>query len=302
MEPLTIDLWTFDAGVSATSPEAYAEEMTSRVVQSWDDGADVVVFPEYAWMGLAKFVDKKDELRGVADLFWDRLWSGISAQLSRSGKAVVLGTVPWAFAGDQTMRNRAPIICEGRELHQDKLFLTPWEKMLTAGEAVQLWQFRGVTFAVLICFDIEVPELAVELRGRGVDCILVPSATETVLGLERVGRCASARSVELGCYVGVSHIVGRGPSSMVDENVGRLAWFTPSQSVFRICQRETCGDQVDSGFHRLRVELAQDLLSRMRQSTVETNPARLTMASRHVAILPSKLQTEPSLRHTPSNP
>ncbi|MCE9518704.1 MAG: hypothetical protein K8R87_03955 [Verrucomicrobia bacterium] len=287
MDPLKVDLWTFDVGVVAASPEAFAEEMTARVVQSWDLGADVVVFPEYAWMGLAKFVDAKDELRGVAELFWKRLWPEISAKLSRPGKAVVLGTVPWVSTCDHTLRNRAPIICEGRELYQDKLYLTPWEDALSAGEAVQLWRFRGVTMAVLICFDIEVPELAVALRGRGVDCILVPSATETVLGLERVGRCASARSVELGCYVGVSHIVGRGPSTMVDENVGRLAWFVPSQSAFRDSPRDACSDQVEAGFHRLRAELAQDLLFKMRRSKIETNPSRLTTPVESVAILSS---------------
>lgn len=288
MEPLKLDLWTFDVGVSAASPEAYAGEMTSRVVQSWDEGSDVVVFPEYAWMGLAQYVNTEDELRGVSAIFWNRLWPQITAKLSRPGKAVVLGTVPWASADGRAIRNRAPIMCDGRELHQDKLFLTPWEKMLTPGEMVQLWQFRGVTFAVLICFDVEVPELAVSLRGRGVDCILVPSATETVLGMERVGRCASARSVELGCYVGVSHVVGRGPSAMVDENVGRLSWFTPSQSAFRGGSRENCSNQVGNGFHRLRVELAQDLLAKMRRSTVETNPAQLTMNAGHVAILPAE--------------
>ncbi len=296
MDSLIVDLWTFDVGVAAASPEAYAEEMTSRVLQCWDDGADVVVFPEYAWMGLAKFVDKKDELRGVADLFWNRLWPQITAKLSQPGKAVVLGTVPWV--GDRTLRNRAPIICDGGELYQDKLYLTPWEDALSPGEAVQLWQFRGVTFAVLICFDIEVPELVVALRGRGVDCIVVPSATETVLGLERVGRCASARSVELGCYVGVSHVVGRGPSAMVDENVGRLSWCAPSQSAFRGSPRETCSEHHEKGFHRLRVELVQDLLSKMRRSTAETNPARLTIESGRVAILSPDIKTEPSSRIT----
>ncbi len=284
MEPLTIDLWTFDVGVAVTSPETYAAEMTSRVAQSWDGGADVVVFPEYAWMGLARFVDAKDELRGVADLFWNRLWPGMRKTFSREGKAVVAGTAPFLEA-DGGIRNRAPIVVSGNESRQDKLFLTPWEGALTGGDAVRLWKFRGLTFAVLICLDIEVPEISAALRGRGVDCILVPSATETRAGLERVGRCASARSVELGCYVGVSHVVGRGPSAMVDENVGRVAWFAPSQQAFLSAPRENGSDPVEDGFHRFRTELARDSLDEMRRNTAETNPARLTIPDRSVAIV-----------------
>jgi predicted amidohydrolase len=285
MGRLTIDLWTFDVGVSAASPEAYAAELTSRAVQSWDGGADVVVFPEYAWMGLARFIDGKDELRGVADLFWNRLWPGVRESLAREGKAVVAGTVP-CLQPDGTIRNRAPIVHGADAWHQDKLFLTPWESALGGGDAVRLWKFRGATFAVLICLDIEVPELSAALRARGVDCILVPSATETMAGLERVGRCASARAVELGCYVGVSHVVGRGPSAMVDENIGRLAWFAPSQQAFLGDPREEGTAPAEGGFHRLRAELARDLLDTMRRNIAETNPARLTIPGRSVAIVP----------------
>ena len=273
METLNFDLWTFDVGVAATSAETYASEMTSRVMQSWDDGADVVVFPEYAWMGLAQFVDRKDELRGVADLFWNKLWPRMKRELSREGKAAVLGTVPFVHA-DGAIINRAPIIADGREIFQDKMCLTPWESALRGGDSIRLWKFRGLTFAVLICFDVEIPELSAALRGKGVDCILVPSATETKLGVERVGRCASARAVELGCCVGVSHVVGRGPSEMVDANIGRLGWFTPSQRAFEKTVREVTGAVVLDGFHCLRCQLDPGALAAMRRAQGETNPAR----------------------------
>jgi predicted amidohydrolase len=272
METLNVDLWTFDVGVAAASPEAYAAEMTYRLHQSWDAGANVVVFPEYAWMGLAKFAEGKDELRGVAELFWKKLWLGLRRELSRDGKAVIAGTVPFVHSVG-TITNRAPIIAGGRELFQDKLCLTPWENTVRGGDALRIWKFRGVTFAVLICFDIEIPELSVLLRGRGVDCLLVPSATETILGMERVGRCASARSVELGCYVGVSHIVGRGPSEMVDDNVGRVAWFSPSQAAFASGARETCSEIAQEGFHRLRGQVSSGAILAARSAAAETSPA-----------------------------
>ena len=204
---MNLDLWTFDVGVQAESPQAYAEECLRRVEESWADGADLVLFPEFCWVGLERFVRKEQGLRGVADLFWSKMWPVMETRLNRADKTVVLGTAPFWDETTQRLFNRAPIFCEGRALHQDKLHLTPWENAFSPGEALRLWRFGGLTIAVIICLDIEVPELAARLRGSGVDLILVPGATENILGVERVNRCASARAVELGCCVGVAHLV-----------------------------------------------------------------------------------------------
>lgn len=274
MDPLKIDLRTFDIGARAESPDAYASMITGLVLQSWDEGAEVVVLPEFAWLGLERFVDGESKLTEVATLFWDKLWPAVRKELSSSRKVCVLGTAPFMMP-DGTMRNRAPILCEGRALHQDKINLTPWETGFTGGDNLQLFQYQGLKMAVIICLDIEVPELSVALRQQEVDVILVPSATESQMGMERVGRCASARAVELGCYVGVAHLVGMAESELVDENIGRLAWFSPSQAAFRRSPRENISENYHSGFHRLRHELDMNLLQRMRRMSMETNPSQL---------------------------
>ena len=275
MEVVGVDLWTFDVGAEASSPEAYVELMTSRVLTSWEEGADLVLFPEFAWMGLERFVEGPSKLQGVAALFWEKLWPDLQAKLNQQGKAVVLGTVP-CLTG-QGIVNRAPIIVEGKAHYQDKLNLTPWEKAFMVGEALHLIEFAGLRFGVIICLDIEIPEISVALRGSEVDLILVPSATETVLGTERVGRCASARAVELGCYVGVAHLVGKTVSELVDENVGRLSWFTPSQSVFSDEKMTQMTELLDGGFYRERLYVDISRLQNMRKKIAETNPALLTI-------------------------
>jgi predicted amidohydrolase len=285
MAVLTIDLWTCDVGAPADSPQAYAAQIISRVQQSWDSGADVVVFPEYTWMGLEQFVEGKEKLQGVSNLFWQDLWPEMQQLVAREDKLVVLGTVPWRDATTDQICNRAPVLGAGQSFHQDKLHLTPWETVFTAGKTLHLFKFQGLTFAVVICLDIEVPELSVALRGRGVDCLLVPSATESVLGVERVGRCASARSVELGCHVGVAHLVGKTTSELVDENVGRLAWFRPSQSPFAEVVRETLSPISQEGFHSLRCHLDLELLQKLKGLNGETNPAQLTLPDHGVSIV-----------------
>lgn len=275
MDTLNLDLWTCDVGAKANAPEEYAQLLAQKVLQSWDGGADVVLLPEYAWMGLERFVSGPRKVRAVAELFWNQLWPILRVTLSRSGKAVVLGTAPFVLP-DGTLRNRAPILCDGRELHQDKLQLTPWESAFGGGEALHLWKFKGVTFAVLVCLDIEIPETAAALRGRGVDCILVPSATESILGVERINRCASARAVELGCCVGVAHLTGVAESQLVDQNMGGLGWYVPSQGGFVEKKRERRTDAVLQGFEVLSITMEQNLLRQSRANTAETNPANLT--------------------------
>lgn len=272
---MTLDLWTFDVGIQAATAQAYADECLRRVEQSWDEGADLVLFPEFCWVGLETFAGRERGLRGVSDLFWNEMWPAMQARLGRHDKAAVLGTAP--FWDDKTQRlfNRAPILCAGHALHQDKLHLTPWENEFTPGTELRLWQFGGLTVAVIICLDIEVPELAGSLRGRGVDLILVPSATETLLGVERVDRCASARAVELGCCVGVAHLVGKADSDLIDDNVGRTAFYTPSQAAFASQVRSNEGPVVGSGFQRLRCTVDEAALAAMRAAVMETNPARL---------------------------
>lgn len=275
MEPLKLDLWTFDVAVAAATPQEYADAMVTRVLDSWSAGADVVCFPEYTWMGLERFVDTPDKARAVAHLFWQDLWPDISRRLSHPHKAVIAGTAPFSHP-DGSLTNRAPILSESRTLHQDKIHLTPWESTFTGGAPVHVWQFRNRTLAVVICLDIEIPEIAAALRGSAVDLILVPSATESLHGVSRVGRCASARAVELGCHVAVCHLVGKIESEWIDENLGTVSHYTPAQSTFAHHFPQPTPPIYQDGFHRLSIELSMEAIDRTRLLRGETDPSKVT--------------------------
>lgn len=271
---LEIDLCTFDPGVAARSPSAFAAAVADCVESSWDAGADLVLLPEFTWVGLEPLVEPHT-LRRVSEVFWGEVLPALKSLLMRPGKAVVLGTVPFWDEERQELRNRAPILVEDRLLHQDKLHLTPWESDFSPGTELRLWEFAGLRFAVVICLDIEIPEISTRLRGEGVDVVLVPSATETVLGVERVDRCASARAVELGCVVGVCHLTGRAEAGLIDENVGRTAVYRPSQASFRDAPRWEESEIYDHGIHKQRVVLDPRQLQVMRRMSQETNPSML---------------------------
>ncbi|WP_395719443.1 nitrilase-related carbon-nitrogen hydrolase [Prosthecobacter sp.] len=271
---LSIDLRTFDPGIAAKSPFAYAAAVAECVEASWDEGADVVLLPEFTWMGLEPLVEPRSPRR-VAEVFWNELFLTLKSLLNRPGKAVVLGTVPFWDAERGVLLNRAPILLGDRVLHQDKLHLTPWESDFAPGSELRLWEFAGLRFAVVICLDIEIPEISARLRGAGVDVVLVPSATETMLGVERVDRCASARAVELGVVVGVSHLTGTAESGLIDENVGRTAVYFPSQAAFRDEPRWVEGEVISSGTQTQRVVIDPRTFEVMRRMKQETNPSLL---------------------------
>ncbi|MDZ4403239.1 nitrilase-related carbon-nitrogen hydrolase [Prosthecobacter sp.] len=271
---ITLDLCTFDPGVVAKSPAAFAAVVVECVETSWGEGADIVLLPEFTWMGLEPLVEPKS-LKRVAEVFWSELFPTLCSLLIRPGKAVVLGTAPFWDVESGALRNRAPILVGDQLLHQDKLHLTPWESDFAPGTELRLWEFAGLRFAVVICLDIEIPEISVSLRGRGVDVVLVPSATETVLGVERVDRCASARAVEMGSVVGVCHLTGKAASELIDENVGRTAVYFPSQAAFRDSPRWVEGEIFESGIHKQRVVISPRDLEVMRRMKQETNPALL---------------------------
>lgn len=278
MERLRADLWTFDVGAAFRDAADCAAQVVERALGSWDDGADLVVFPEFAWMALERFVAGPRKLEEVARLFWDELWPGMQWKLDRPDKAAVLGSAPFV-ADDGSLKNRAPIVCDGRFLHQDKIHLTPWETGISGGGPVRIWSFRGLRIATVICLDIEVPEVSAALRGARPDLLIVPSATENPLGVERVHRCASARAVELGCQVLVSQLVGTMESDWVDVNVGVCASYLPSQSAFLDVARQDAGELLHAGFHRKSVVIEPAAIRGARSLAGETNPSSLHAGS-----------------------
>jgi predicted amidohydrolase len=273
-----IEVRTFDPSLSVPDAPGFALKVISVVEMAWASGADIVLLPEFTWMGLEVFLEKKEpldpHLRKVAQMFEEQCLPLIQEKLTRSDKAVVLGTTP-ALHTSGEIRNRSWIMSEGRWFFQEKLHLTPWESAFAPGQEILLWSFRELRCIVIICLDIEVPELSARLRDAELDLVLCPSATETILGVERVNRCASARAVELGCYVAVSHLTGQTESELIDENIGQAAMYCPSQAAFQNRTREQQTPIISSGVQVIRTQLDLYPLTVMRRMRLETNPAAL---------------------------
>jgi predicted amidohydrolase len=149
--------------------------------------------------------------------------------------------------------------------------MTTWENELYEGKELTVFNFEGLKVAILVCFDVEFPDIASRLKKENIDLLIVPSATETKLGYERVSRCASARAIELGCVVVTAHLIGKSENDMIDVNVGNHNIYYPSQSQFESYESKThllqTSGEVIQKFH-----LPINEVRNQRQLYNETNP------------------------------
>ncbi|MDR2877574.1 MAG: carbon-nitrogen hydrolase family protein [Chromatiales bacterium] len=201
------------------------------------DGAQLLVFPEYAAIEQAAFLgpevygDLQATLARVAELAAERI--AYHQQLaSRYGVHILVGSGPMRCA-DGAFVNAAQLVTpQGRVGVQEKLIMTPFEREWGVRGGTRLRVFETVLgrIAVLICYDSEFPLLARALAEAGAQMILVPSCTERASGYHRVRVGAQARALENTVVTVQSSTVGGAPwSPAVDCNVGAAGIFLPPE-------------------------------------------------------------------------
>ncbi|MFU8858652.1 MAG: GNAT family N-acetyltransferase [Deferrisomatales bacterium] len=148
---------------------------------------------------------------------------------------IVAGSLP--EYRDQKLYN-VSFFCrrDGTWESQYKLHITPDEAQywgLQGGAGLKVFDTDIGKVGVLICYDVEFPELARYLADQGMNILLVPYWTDTKNGYLRVRRCAQARAVENECYVAISGSVGNIPRiENMDIQYSQSAIFTPSDFAF----------------------------------------------------------------------
>jgi predicted amidohydrolase/ribosomal protein S18 acetylase RimI-like enzyme len=120
---------------------------------------------------------------------------------------------------------------------QYKIHITSSEKRwwgVKPGSKVQVFDTDKGKIAILICYDIEFPELARIAVQKGANIIFVPFNTDERQAYLRVRYCAQARCVENQIYVAISGCVGNLPRvKNLDINYAQSAIFTPSDIPFQ---------------------------------------------------------------------
>ena len=78
---------------------------------------------------------------------------------------------------------------------------------ITGGDTIQTFDTDCGKIGVVICYDVEFPELSRLMADEGMNILFVPFLTDTQNGYTRVKHCAQARAIENQCYVvGVNRV------------------------------------------------------------------------------------------------
>jgi len=119
---------------------------------------------------------------------------------------------------------------------QYKIHITPNERKwwgVNPGEDVKVFDTDCGKVSILICYDIEFPEISRVVVKKGANIIFVPFCTDERYAYLRVRYCSQARAVENQVYVAISGSVGNLPSvENMDIQYSQSAIFTPSDIPF----------------------------------------------------------------------
>ncbi|WP_255889423.1 nitrilase-related carbon-nitrogen hydrolase [Nocardioides astragali] len=219
--------------------EAYTAHFEVLLRQAVDAGAEVVLFPELASTGLLGAIDDHDVTTStIAADYWESLPQHTEAivnaliDMAARFQVVIVGGSHNRLAEDGTLRNTAYVIHpDGRVETQDKIHLTPQEHALGArgGDELLVTKIGPFTAGVLICADIQFPELSRHLVHNGVELIFCPSLTWNRRGIHRVKTGCAARAIENQLFVVMSPLVGHSglPLDAPMHAVGRALICTP---------------------------------------------------------------------------
>ncbi len=103
---------------------------------------------------------------------------------------------------------------DGTTERYEKLHVTPDEAKvwgMEGGSQIKVFDTDCGKVGVLICYDVEFPELSRILAEDGMDILFVPFLADTQNGFSRIQHCAQARAIENECYVAIAGSVGNLP-------------------------------------------------------------------------------------------
>ncbi|MGN7393270.1 nitrilase-related carbon-nitrogen hydrolase [Peribacillus frigoritolerans] len=170
---------------------------------------DILVLPEYALLPLLK--SRGNVLRSKVRALYDewfvhlepKMISGFQ-KLSNSYNVHILVGSHWILKEDGPY-NAAFFFAPNKEVQVfPKCNPTPPEEAMEMKKGIApglVTLKNGIKAGILICFDVEFPELARSLTLQGADLLLVPSLTLNERGANRVEICARSRAIENQVYV-----------------------------------------------------------------------------------------------------
>lgn len=221
------------------SPEELLQQVEFFVDIMADYNADFACLPEFfnaPLMGLCESTDQNIAIRFLAD-YTEWFKNEISNLAVSYNVNVITGSMPLFDENEEILYN-VSYLCrrDGTVEEQRKIHITPHERsawVIEGGNKVQVFDTDAGRIGILICYDVEFPELARLLALEDMDILFVPFWTDTKNGYLRVRHCAQARAIENECYVMICGSVGNLPQvESLDIQYAQSSVFSPSDFAF----------------------------------------------------------------------
>ena len=202
-----------------------------------DYQCDLALFPEFfnaPLMGIETHKDSIDSIKALAG-FSVEIIEAISKLAVSYNINIIAGSIP-VLENDELLNVSYLCRRDGTLEAQYKIHPTPHEKrawIMQGGDKLQVFDTDFGKIGVLICYDVEFPELARLQSEQGMQILFVPFWTDTKNGYLRVRCCAQARAIENECYVAIAGSVGNLPNvDGADIQYAQTAVFSPSDFSF----------------------------------------------------------------------
>ena len=200
-------------------------------------GSDFALFPEFFTAPLMADFNHLSEAEAIRELA--RHTEAVRLKFQEFAISyninIITGSMP--FIENGSVYN-VGFLCkrDGTNEMYRKIHITPNEIFhwgITGGDTIQTFDTDCGKIGIMICYDVEFPELSRIMADEGMNILFVPFLTDTQNGYTRVKSCAQARAIENECYVAIAGCVGNLPKvNNMDIQYAQTAVFTPSDFAF----------------------------------------------------------------------
>jgi predicted amidohydrolase/ribosomal protein S18 acetylase RimI-like enzyme len=239
-----------------------------------DYKCDFILFPEIFTTQLLSFVPAERPglaVRKLAEFTpqYLKLFTDLAVRYDIN----VVGGTHFTLEGDSLYNISYLFRRDGTLGKQYKLHITPNEKRwwgVKPGNKLEVLETDKGKIAILICYDIEFPELARIAVEQGAQMIFVPFCTDERYAYLRVRYCAQARCIENHVFVAIAGSVGNLPYvENLDVHYAQSAIFTPADIPFpRDAIAAECSPNIETLIFN---DIDLELLKRHRQSGTVLN-------------------------------
>lgn len=222
---------------SIKSFEEFAQQCEYFVDASSDYKSDFVVFPEMFTMQLLSVLGNNKPVNAIRELSkYTEQYIQLFTSLAIKYNINIIGGSHFCIE-DESLYNISFLFKrDGTYSKQYKIHITPYETKwwgVKGGNKVEVFDTDKGKVAILICYDIEFPELARIAVSKGAKILFVPFNTDDKRAYLRVRYCAQARCIENQVYTVITGCVGNLPEvDNLDIHFSQSAILTPSDVEF----------------------------------------------------------------------